>query len=264
MRGWILILVCLLGSTPLAALAQDSGGSSDLALGLRADGYIGVATIDINGVFEDETFEGGGTGSVAAVLGSIYGQLDIFGDARDFDGADTSTVGFGARVGWRDPERGSAGLAGTYTALEIVNTDFDVGRIGVEGEIFLEVVTVGAEMGYVNVDSGGFDSDIFYFDTALDFYASDDFKLQAGVGVVDGKNEDAAAQLHAGMEYYLGGAPVSLFTRWEASLSDDVDQHSFIVGARIYWGADGPSLKTYDRSYFKDSCAGFQLIGRIC
>jgi hypothetical protein len=32
----------------------------------------------------------------------------------------------------------------------------------------------------------------------------------------------------------------------------------------LYWGADEPSLRSYDRTHFKPSCGGYLLVGRIC
>jgi hypothetical protein len=270
MRGWILAIGCLLGLAPLSSFAQDTWEyeeeSSFPLFALRADGFIGVAAVDrFDFGSDDTTFEGGGTGSVAFLLDSIYIQGDIFGDVRDYDGADTSVVGFVASGGWRDPESGRAGGALAYSAQEVDNSDFDVFRFGVDGEIFLDFVTFGAEMGYANIEISGSDDDAFYLDTGLDYYANDDLKLLGGVGVIAGGDIDNIALLHAGMEYYLGSdIPVSLFTRWEAGFSHFADTNSFVGGFRIYWGAEHPSLKSYDRAYFKESCAGFNFIGRIC
>ena len=63
--------------------------------------------------------------------------------------------------------------------------------------------------------------------------------------------------------------PLSAFVRWDSSIVDDsafeVQRHGEIDGMRLYWGAQQASLRSYDRSHFKQSCAGFMLIGaRIC
>jgi len=61
---------------------------------------------------------------------------------------------------------------------------------------------------------------------------------------------------------------LSTFARWEASLLDDsgieVDEHSVVAGVRLYWGSSQPSLQSYDREHFNESCLGIRRVGRSC
>ena len=113
------------------AVLPTSTISAEPKLAVRAEGYIGYTNLEVEHL-EEDAFQGGGTGSASAVFDPLYLQADVFGNVMEFDRDSTESVGAGVHLGWRDPERGSAGLVGVYTDL----SESDTGRGGLEGELF--------------------------------------------------------------------------------------------------------------------------------
>lgn len=255
---WIVICLAVL-LLPAATVSAES------RVALRAEGYIGYSKIDL-GFFDEDTFQGGGTGSASLVVDQLYLQGDVFGDAMDFDVLDTDTVGGGVHFGWRDAERGSVGAVGVYNNQDrsILSDSLDIWRAGLEGELFLDRVTLGLNSGYLQID----DDSTGYFDAGIQFYPIDRARLSFSGGVFDIEEDDPFGVVGAGGEFLLVG-PLAAFARWEATFVDtssvDIDQHSVVVGVRLYWGADEPTLLTYDRAHFKRACSGYLLAGgRLC
>ncbi len=257
------ILASTLIAIGLAALPASTI-SAEPKLALRAEGYVGYSDVEIEIVQEasEDAFQGGGTGSVSAVFDQLYLQADVFGNVMEFDRDSAESVGAGAHVGWRDPMRGSAGIAGTYTHLSDLS-DNDSGRAGFEGELFLDRLTLAANAGYF-----GFDDDAYgYADAGLAFYPIDRARLHLRGGVFAFDDDDPTGLVGAGGEILVVNA-LAAFARWEASIYDsssiDIQQHSIVFGVSLYWGAEEASLLNYDRTHFKSSCGGYLLVGRIC
>jgi hypothetical protein len=246
MALWLAVL-------PTTALAAEP----DFAA--RVEGFIGYTNLEVFNSDED-AFQGGGTGSASVVFDRIYLQGDIFGNVMEFDEEDFESVGAGAHFGWRDPERGSAGLVGNYTDL---NDGTDVGRAGFEGELFFDRLSLAANIGYLGIES----DDFGYADAGVAFYPVDRARLYFRGGVFGFDDNDPFGLLGAGGEFLFLDM-LSAFTRWEAAFYDDsgleIEQHSIVFGVTLYWGSDEPSLRSYDRTHFKPSCGGYLLVGRIC
>lgn len=255
------VVVSVLSSLCLVVL-QPTWTAAEPSVAVRGEGYVGYSNLDL-GFTDADGFEGGGTASVSAVFGGLYLQTDVFGDSADYDDFEAETVGGSFRVGWRDAQRGSAGVVGAYDRVDLGGGAIDVGRAGFEGELFLDRVTLATDVGYVGIE----DDSTGYVDAGLDYYPIDRAKLHLGGGVFDVEESDPFGVVAAGGELLVADF-VSLFGRWEASFvesSIDVEQHSAVVGVRLYWGADPPSLIAYDREHFKRACSGYRVIGaRIC
>ena len=252
------VLVSTLMALWLTVL-PTSTTSAEPKLAVRAEGYIGYTDLEVVNVDED-AFQGGGAGSASAVFDWLYLQGDVFGNVMEFDSEDVESGGAGAHLGWRDSERGSAGLVGVYTDL---NDGTDVGRTGFEGELFIDRLTLAANIGYLGIES----DDYGYADASIALYPVDRARLHFRGGAFGFDDNEPFGMLGAGGEFLFLDV-LSAFTRWEASFYDDsgldIEQHSIVFGLNLYWGSDEPSLRSYDRTHFKPSCGGYLLVGRFC
>jgi hypothetical protein len=233
---------------------------ADSSLALRGEGYIGYSNLEF-GAFDDDAFQGGGTGSVSIVEDGLYLQADVFGDAADYGLLDSKNVGAGAHVGLRDAERGRVGLAGAYNRLDELEADF--WRAGFEGEIFLDRFTLALNAGYLDQDGDS----TGHADAGLAFYPTDRARVQVGGGLYDIEESDPIGTISASGELLVMDA-LGTFVRWESLIQDgpfDIEQHSIVFGVAVYWGAADVSLLAYDRLHFKRSCSGHLVFGgRIC
>ncbi|HEB91362.1 MAG TPA: hypothetical protein ENI85_17430 [Deltaproteobacteria bacterium] len=236
--------------------------AADPEIAVRVDGYLGYGNLDLF-LFEEDAFQGGGSGSVSAVFDAFYVQADVFGDVMDFEGSlEARNVGPGLHLGWRDPDRGSAGVVGTYGHLDLGVDSLDVYRAGVEGEIYLDRLTMGLSGGYLDFSG----ADLAYLDVRLGFYPVERLRLGIRVGA-DGV-EESNPQFGLGLDAaVLATRTVVPFLRWEASLPtrfSRVVQHSLAAGLALYWGEAESSLRARDRNAFNRPCRGLLVVGRLC
>lgn len=273
MRSWAALALI----TSLVLLSSATAWSEP-RIALRGEGYVGYNHLEL-GSLDEDAFEGGGGASASLVLDRLYLQGDLLGDRVQFDDVgpfdadlDADSVVAALRVGWRDAERGALGLVGAYEYLDLDasggpggsgSAETDIGRIGLETELFFGPVTLAGNGGVRFID----DEDSGYIDVGGSFYPTERARIHLGGGVADIEEDDPFGLIGAGAEILLLD-PLSLFARWDATLvDDDVDfeQHSVVFGARLYWGAETPSLLAYDRSHFKRTCvAPLFATGRIC
>lgn len=253
-----LMSLCLI-LLPLAATSAEPDAA------VRVEGYVGYSKIDISS-FDDDGFQGGGTGSASAVFDALYLQADVFGDSTDYDALGSENIGGSGHAGWRDAERGSFGIVGTYNRFgdEPFDDDLDLWRAGFEGEAFLDRITLALNSGYMQID----DDSTGYADAGIAYYPIDRVRIDLNGGLVDIEESDPIGFVTTSGEFMVAD-PVSVFARWEAEFVDpsgsDFEAHSIVVGARLYWGAEQPSLLAYDRAHFKRSCMGYRMIGaRLC
>lgn len=243
------------------AASGSVGHAAEPEFAVRAEGYLGYSSLDL--LDRVDAFQGGGTGSVSLVFGELYLQGDLFGDVTDYEGGtDVSNVGPGVHFGWRDAERGSAGLVGTFGRLDIGGVELDVFRAGIEGELYFDRFSLGLNGGYTDLDGTG----SAYTEITGAYYATDRARLNLRVGAQDLEDGVSFLSFGTGGEFLLTDS-IAPFVRWEASVPDGFDvllQHSLVAGVSLYWGADAPSLEAYDRTYFRPSCAGVLLVGRTC
>ena len=252
-----LMILCLV-LLPIAATSAEPDAA------VRVEGYIGYSQVDVLSL-DDDGLQGGGTGSASVVFDKLYLQTDIFGDVTDYDILNTDNIGGSGHVGWRDAEHGSFGVVGTYNRVgHEIDDGIDLWRTGFEGEAFLDRITFSTNAGYMQID----DDSTGYVDAGIAFYPIDRARIDLNGGVVDIEEHDPIGFVTASGEFMVAD-PVAAFARWEAEFintSDgDYESHSIVVGMRLYWGADQPSLLAYDRAHFKRSCMGYRLIGaRLC
>ncbi|HPG26967.1 MAG: hypothetical protein H6748_13345 [Spirochaetaceae bacterium] len=240
----------------VAGIASAQSGTA-----FRAEGYLGYTNLEL-GPIDEDAFQGGAGGSFSAFWDALYFQFDVFGDHLEYQDFDTDTVGGAIHAGWRDPERGALGVAATYDHLELFDQGSDLGRAGLEGELFLDRFSFGATAGFAQLegDSTG------YADAALTFYPTDRARLRLRAGAYDVEESDPFVMFGANGELLLFDS-LALFARWEATLVDDrldYEQHSIVGGVRLYFGAEEPSLIAYDRRHFKESCLGVAIFARAC
>jgi len=249
--------------------------SAEPVVAVRGEGYLGYSEIDLFNV-DIEGFQGGGVGSASLVLDGLYLQGDVFGDSEKLDvessSADYDADDFGAalRGGWRDAEKGSLGVVGTFNRVELrlsdsglsVDSDYDIWRAGAESELFLDRVTFALNAGFLQVD----EDSTGMVDAGVSYYPIDRVKLNLRGGVVDIEEDDPTGLVGASGEW-LFVDPLSAFLRWQSAILDEgdgIERHSIVVGVRLYWGAEDASLLRYDRAHFKESCADFSLASRAC
>jgi hypothetical protein len=254
---------CVLSGLLVAGFAgADEPGPALLAA--KVEGYLGAAILDGSGFDNEAEVDAGGTGSLTALFGPAYFQVDVFGDHTSFD-PDARSVGLGAHLGISDPELYAVGASFTYQNLEWKPFKDDFLRGGGEAELFLGPVTLGVHGGYIDVDNANVDG--FYARGLVRWYVTPDLKLEGAGGVVD-IDSDSVPQARALVEFRPEGWPVGFFTRWEGAFDSGLDQHFAVLGFRLYLeglGLEAPrSLRSTDRIYFRDSCLGFQLGARMC
>lgn len=249
--------VALLITSVFATTAR----TEEVSWAVRGEGYLGYSRVDL--LREAEGLTGGGAASAALRLGELYLQGDVFGDVLDYDDVgDVSNVGPGLHFGWRDAERGSAGVVATYNRLDLGAGERDGYRAGVETELYFDRATLGLNGGYLGLgDDGG-----LYLELLGLFYPTERVRLQARAGAQDVDVEVSFVHFGAGAEFLLTDH-VAPFVRFESAVQRDFDrlfQTTAVAGLTVYWGGDTPSLQAYDRQYFKPSCAGIQRLGRYC
>lgn len=139
----------------------------------------------------------------------------------------------------RDPTSYLLGITGAVAR----GPTGSIGVIGVEGELYLDRVSIEAWAGV-----GGIDYDVlpdvagvFVFADA-GFYVTDDFRLTAGFSHLIGENS-----VHFGSEYLLRDfvqLPVSLTTDVRVSQSG---AYSIMAGVKGYFGGNDPGKSLIDR-----------------
>jgi len=257
----LLVVCCVLIVVPASVQAGAS---------VRAEGYLGYARVDAEfGPVDadDEAFNGGGALSLAANAGRFYVQGDFFGDGNDFDDAgSTGVVGAGFHMGWRNPDTGSFGIIGTYNRLEVddASIEIDLGNAGLEGEVYLDQVTLSATALYTQIE----DDTTAAFRGAIAFYPNERIRLDFFGGGFDLEEDDPFTTFGLGGEFFVT-EPISAFARWEGTFLDagqfELDQNAVVVGIRLYWAADDTNLLAFDRKHFARGCQGVRyFFARTC
>ena len=269
--------ILLSGNTTLAEPTETETVVEESGIAFRGEGFLGFSVIDEaanSSALEDsssEAFIGGGSASMAVSLGGFFGQLDAFGSDLSFDEDRLAVHGGGGHFGWRDIERGTLGVGGSYNEVELEN--LHSWRAALEGELFLDRFTVGGSGGVFsseNADSDNADRTDIYLQATAAFYPAPDTRFHFSAGGHGIETNNAVAILGAGLELMANAevSPISVFLRWEGAFGEssdfDTSFNSMMFGMRVYWGAEAPSLMAYDRGYFKDSCIGVLVDGRLC
>ncbi|MGI9416141.1 MAG: hypothetical protein ACR2PM_20895 [Hyphomicrobiales bacterium] len=221
--------------------------------------------ISVQGGFRDEDnidseAIGKANGSFSLPLGHSFGaQADGWigvGDERTFGGV-------GGHLFWRDPSIGLLGVTGSYGFVDYDNNpDEELGRIGGEGELYLDQLTFAAAAGYQfgdsDVDEGG------YVSGEVRWYLSPDFLLYGGAEY-DPEREGIG---RAGVEFQPGLAGFPGLSLFADGMAGDNDFAQVLFGVRYYFGSpkslvdrhrkdDPKSLDTSDNHVPDEEYNGF-------
>src|SRR5262245_43366188 len=257
---------------------------------LRFEGYGGMSVLDFQSEPARNNANAGGTGSAACLFDYFHVQGDVFGDYNDVDKTAAgsglgqqpsghtdyfSNVGAGAHFGLADPKVGAIEVNGAYNR-EMVQESGPSGnlwRIGLEGEYYLDPVTIGVSSGYMNnhltsnsVVNNFWRStkgDGYWARGMLRYYVTEDIKLEGegGVGTIDG---DTVPQARVLAEYRPHSWPVGFFLRGEGAWDGDIKQYFATGGIRLYLFDEPATLRETDRRYFRDACTQFLFGARTC
>jgi hypothetical protein len=191
-----------------------------------------------------------GIAAVTAPMGHAWGLQGEVGAA----GVNGDTAwGLAGHVFMRDPSRYLVGAFGAYANADSINVD--VGRIGLEGEYYLETISIIANAGYQFGDS--FIDDAGFGEIGINWYANDDFALSGGVSFVDD-----SAVTRVGAEWLVGGGSElsGLALRGDLAFGDN-SYDSVLLGITYYFGPDA-SLKDRHRKQDPES-ALFDLLTAV-
>lgn len=228
------------------AFAQDAQGSGNIGLSY------GRATLD-DGVDEVEGDVVALTGSFASDTGgSIDAQIDVNGlfnvDAEDGD--EEFSADATINVFHRNDSFAIGVFAGGSNVLEQ-----SFGGYGVQGQLYLPQLTIAGTIG--QGDAEGDTGRLRAAQAEVRFFVSDDFRIDAGVGVVSTDvtgDEEQAVNVGVGAEYRITGTQFSVFGSYSRLEADEFDLTAdvFRIGVRYAFGEG--SLKARDRSgaSFKD------------
>ncbi|MFM9864594.1 MAG: hypothetical protein ACKVRO_13400 [Micropepsaceae bacterium] len=178
------------------------------------------------------------TAPIAQAWG-VQGEGGVFGVNGD------TGYGLAGHVFTRDPSMYLLGAFGAWAHAEGAG-DVDVGRIGIEGEYYLEKLTFSANTGYQFGDS--FIDDTWFGEAQVRWYLDNDFALSGGVAFDD---DVAITQFSA--EWLVGTASSlpGLALRGDVAMGDN-GFDSVMGGITYYIGPDA-SLKDRHRKQDPDS-----------
>lgn len=180
-----------------------------------------------------------------AVSAPLAGQFGVQIDAGVMDGdadlrfggdADINARAIGAHLFWRDPSKGLLGVYGAYTDYDIGGFDVSNKRIGVEGEAYIDRLTLKGFVGKDYTDYEIFGKEDYVAASAsVDYYFTDNFLVGAGI---DHSFESTAFTVGFEMMGETGGVSPSIFT--DVSFNDG--DTTLMAGLKVYFGPEGKSL----------------------
>lgn len=190
---------------------------------------------------------------VVALTAPISNEWGVQGEAGVFGFDGDPAYGLAGHVFTRDPAQYLLGAFGAWAHED--NLDADAGRIGVEGEYYLEHLTFIANTGYQFGDNVV--SDTWFGEARVSWYATDDFAISGGVAF----DEDTAIT-EFGAEWLIGGGSAlpGLALRGDVLIGDN-DFDSVLGGIVYYFGPDA-SLKDRHRKQDPES-ALFDLLAAV-
>lgn len=209
----------------------------------------------IGGEVEDEGL-GGVTGSITVPIGERFG-LQVDGMAGSANG---SFYGVAGHLFWRDPAVGLVGVYGSYASWDLHHTSAasglvnglfdtngaDVGRIGVEGQLYLDRFSLEGIAGF---QSGSLDGT--FGKGTLAFYATDNLRFDVSVA-----SSDYGTTNSVGFEWAPGAEGSISFFGDGTFASDD---HRFFGGVKFYLSGEQKSLIRRHREDDPDNELPFDL-----
>jgi hypothetical protein len=165
----------------------------------------------------------------------VQGEAGLF----SLDGEEA--YGLAAHAFTRDPAQYLLGGFAAWAHAD--GLDVDVGRIGIEGEYYLEKITLSANTGYQFGD--GFIDDTWFGEVQASWYLDPDFALTGGVGF-----NDETAITHIAAEWLVGSGSSlpGLALRGDIYMGDN--SYDAVMGGITYYF--GPDATLMDRHRKQD------------
>ena len=268
MAGTALLTLALSGAGAVAGANKFSGNIS-LAVGQTFQD-------DEFGPIFDDSFASlsGETKLNVAFTNNINLQVDLLGVASfaDSNGPDLdrdSSVQGTAHLYYRTNQFAAGVVGGVGVTSGALMTNADYYFVGVEGQYYMDNITIGLGAGYLDSSAdtfGGADdlfvNDAWYVGGEVRYYANEKTTISANVGYISGEanfGDWDVDTIHWGVkaEYRPDvKEPLSLFVAYEGRTSeaDDVggasfekDTHTIKVGVTFSFGVDGTKMEQ-DRS----------------
>ena len=268
MAGTALLTIALSGAGAVAGANKFSGNIS-LAVGQTFQD-------DEFGPIFDDSFASlsGETKLNVAFTNNINLQVDLLGVASfaDSNGPDLdrdSSVQGTAHLYYRTNQFAAGVVGGVGVTSGALMTNADYYFVGVEGQYYMDNITIGLGAGYLDSSAdtfGGADdlfvNDAWYVGGEVRYYANEKTTISANVGYISGEAKFGdwdVDTIHWGVkaEYRPDvKEPLSLFVAYEGRTSeaDDVggasfekDTHTIKVGVTFSFGVDGTKMEQ-DRS----------------
>ncbi len=231
MVTWMKLATLLLSGTMAAGMygnavfAADVDMKTDLpavsGINGKIEGSVGFA--DMKNIKSDTEFRGGAALSIP--VGDMFGlQADLSVVDVFHDTAVAGTLHFFTR----DPKSYLLGAIGGYG--DVGHTHVWYG--GPEVELYLNNISIEAVGGFMNVDFGGSHKNKAFAIADLGYYATDNFRLTAGVSSIAGFD---SGRLGAEWLFSDIGLPASL------TVDGRLGEHGFATltaGFNIYFGGD--------------------------
>lgn len=221
-----------------ADFSERFEGGKPAVSGLNGKVDFGYMYLDFDGL--PEHVNGAyGIGTITAPVGERFGlQIDagLIGLYPTAAGTvDADGGGVGGHFFWRDPDQGLVGAYAHYVALGSSFADVDLVRYGVEGEFYIDRVTLEGFAGADTVDGGGASETYANLDFGASYYVTDNVKLSAGVR----RAFDQTSGI-VGAEAMLPFASNNVSLYANAQFSDETT--SVRAGLRVYFGQPDKSL----------------------
>lgn len=260
-------LAALLSISATSGMAADLGESdtaTESNIAARIEAGFGWANISAGGSINGWALEG--AGSVSMVFGGFYGQIDVSALHQNFNFGNINDVSAVLHLGWRDQSIGTASIVGSTNRISLGGAGATVNRIGVEGEIFLDYLTLGAGGGVIRPAGGGA-ANIWYATGLARFYLSENTKIQAAVsGLFPNGGGGNAYAVEAGIEHDYASMPFSVYARYDGFFlpAGGGNTHALMAGLKFYFGGNNGSIMQADRAFFADSCRFKAGSLRVC
>jgi hypothetical protein len=225
-------LAAVLAAAAVPAAAADFGEAFGPSPGSQPAVSAPNGKLDIRGGSQDGLGSFQATGSFSIPIDHAFGfQAD--GMIGSLGGEAVGAIG--AHLFWRDP---AAALLGVYADVGFNNSAAigSIGRVGAEGELYLERLTLKALLGGQFGDSSG-----FFDKVTLSYYPGDDLELYVGHRYLPGRGHSGAA----GFEFLTGAlapANVALFTEGQ------VGENGYAAGyggIRFYFGPEKSLIRRH-------------------
>jgi hypothetical protein len=240
------------GVLALAALplSQANAAAPMGFVGTVGAAYGSTSVDDVDG--DADTWILGGSGAFG--FGPQFGaQVDVSYNSVSVDDEDADGFGLGGSVFWA-PAMGRAGVSLQWGSASEGPVDVDTLVYGIFGEYYAgDFFTLAGKAGLFNVevDVEGFDSDSedgYYLGGAVTGYAMPNLAIQGDILFASADDLDLdGTTFGIGAEFLVSEmVPIAIFGGYSWSNVEvggfDVDSDTWMIGARFYFGAAGPTL----------------------